>query len=466
MTNRHSSPANIAKKLFASLATFLLIAGTPALAQLPAQVGSAPLPSLAPIIKRTSPAIVGISVKGAQQQQANPLMQDPFFRRFFDMPEQQQERQFQASGSGVIVDAQQGYIITNAHVVENAKEITVTLLDNRELKATIKGTDRQADIAVLQVKASNLTEISIADSNKLQVGDFVIAIGNPFGLEHTVTSGIVSALGRATGMSQDSFEDLIQTDAPINPGNSGGALIDLNGQLVGINSSIFSGNGGNIGIGFAVPSNMAKAVMDQLVKYGKVQRGLLGVSITNLTADIAESQGATETQGAFVSEVSENSAAEKAGIKAGDIITGINGKSIKTSSALRAAIGVLRVGDKVEVNLVRDGKPRKVTATIAEAADNSQVADNGSKDGSKSNGMHQGLRGAQLSNNTGGGVLVSNVTEGSNAEQNGLQRNDVITAVGRTRVNNVKELQEATKNLNAFTLMIQRGNRTLFAVIR
>ena len=465
MTIRHSSAANLAPKVFAGLASVLLVTSSLAMAQLPAQVNAAPLPSLAPIIKRTSPAVVGISVKGAQQQQVNPLMQDPFFRRFFDFPEQQQERQFQASGSGVIIDAQQGYILTNAHVVDNAKEITVTLLDNRELKATIKGTDKQSDIAVLQVKGTNLTEIGIADSSKVQVGDFVIAIGNPFGLEHTVTSGIISALGRATGMSQDSFEDLIQTDAPINPGNSGGALIDLNGQLVGINSSIFSGNGGNIGIGFAVPSNMAKAVMDQLVKYGKVQRGLLGVSITNLTADIAASQGTTETQGAFVSEVSENSAAEKAGIKAGDIITGINGKAVKTSSALRAAIGVLRVGEKVEVSLVRDGKPRKVTATIAEGADSAVAADN-SSNANKANGTHQGLRGAELSNNTGGGVLVNSVTEGSNAAQNGLQRNDVITAVGRTRVNTVKELQEATKNLNAFTLMVQRGNRTLFAVIR
>lgn len=465
MTIRHSSSANLMPKVFAGLASVFLVTSTLAMAQLPAQVGSAPLPSLAPIIKRTSPAVVGISVKGAQQQQVNPLMQDPFFRRFFDFPEQQQERQFQASGSGVIIDAQQGYILTNAHVVDNAKEITVTLLDNRELKATVKGTDRQSDIAVLQVKGTNLTEIGIADSSKVQVGDFVIAIGNPFGLEHTVTSGIISALGRATGMSQDSFEDLIQTDAPINPGNSGGALIDLNGQLVGINSSIFSGNGGNIGIGFAVPSNMAKAVMDQLVKYGKVQRGLLGVSITNLTADIAASQGASETQGAFVSEVTENSAAEKAGIRAGDIITGINGKQIKTSSALRAAIGVLRVGEKVEVSLVRDGKPRKVTATIAEGADSTVAADT-SNNSNKSNGTHQGLRGAELSNNSGGGVLVSSVTEGSNAAQNGLQRNDVITAVGRTRVNSIKELQDATKNLNAFTLMIQRGNRTLFAVIR
>jgi S1-C subfamily serine protease len=233
---------------------------------------------------------------------------------------------------------------------------------------------------------------------------------------------------------------------------------------VGINSSIYSSSGGNIGIGFAIPSSMARSVMDQLVKYGKVQRGLLGVTISTLTAEIAEGLGSTETEGAFVSEVSEDSAAEKAGIKAGDIITSINGKSTKTSSALKAAIGVLRVGDKVEVGLIRDGKPRKVTAAIAASADNTQVAGNGSSSG-KSNGMHQGLNGAQLSNNNGG-VVITNVTDGSNAAQNGLQRNDVITAVGRTRVTTIKELQEATKNLNAFTLMIQRGNRTLFAVIR
>ncbi len=425
------------------------------------------MPSLAPIIKRTSPAVVGIAVKGTQQQQSNPLMQDPFFRRFFDMPEQQQERQTQASGSGVIVDAVNGYIITNAHVVEGAKEITVTLHDNRELKATVKGADSQSDIAVLQVKGASLTSIGFADSNKVQVGDFVIAIGNPFGLEHTVTSGIVSALGRATGMAQDSVEDLIQTDAAINPGNSGGALIDLNGQLVGINSSIYSSSGGNIGIGFAIPSSMAKAVMDQLVKYGKVQRGLLGVTMSTLSAEIAESMEAKGIEGALVSEVSENSAADKAGIKAGDIITSINGKATKTSTALRATIGVLRVGDKVEVGLVRDGKPRKVTATIAERADDMQASSgNGGNGGGGNSGYHQGLRGAQFASNNGSGVLINSVADGSSAAQNGLQRNDVILAVGRQRVNSAKELQDATRELNAFTLTLQRNNRTLVAVIR
>jgi serine protease Do/serine protease DegQ len=441
----------------------LLMAFGLAVAQLPAKVGDAPLPSLAPIIKRTSPAVVGISVKGTQQQQNNPLLQDPFFRRFFDVPEQQQERQFQASGSGVIVDAQQGYIITNAHVVENAKEITVTLLDNRELKATVKGSDANSDIAVVQVKAGNLTAITLADSSKVQVGDFAIAIGNPFGLEHTVTSGIISALGRAPGINRDGYEDLIQTDASINPGNSGGALLDLNGQLIGINSAIYSSSGGNIGIGFAIPSNMAKAVMDQLIKYGKVQRGVLGVSMQTLGSELADSIGAEGVEGALVSEVVEGSAAEKAGIKPGDVITSINGKATRTGAALRAAIGVLRVGDKVEVGLMRDGKPRKVTATIAESSDSGTASTKGS---GGANGLHQGLSGAEFASNNGDGVLITAVAENSNAAQNGLRRNDVIIAVGRAPVNSVKELREAVKGANSFLLTIQRGNRTLVAVIR
>lgn len=448
---------NLRTTSFTGLAATLLIACN-ALAQLPAKVGDAPLPSLAPIIKRTSPAVVGIAVEGTVQQQSNPLMQDPFFRRFFDVPDTQQERQFQASGSGVIVDAQLGYIITNAHVIENAKDITVTLFDNRKLKATVKGSDSGSDIAVLQVKASNLTAVTMADSSKVQVGDFVIAIGNPFGLEHTVTSGIISALGRAPGISQDGYEDLIQTDAAINPGNSGGALLDLNGQLLGINSSIYSSSGGNIGIGFAIPTSMVRAVMDQLIKYGKVQRGVLGVSMQTLGSDVAGAEG---VEGALVSEVVDGSAAEKAGIKPGDIITSINGRATRTSAALRAAIGVLRVGDKVEVGLVRDGKPRKVTAAIGESADSTQVAKSGS------NGSpHQGLNGAEFGNNTGEGVLVTAVTEGSNAAQNGLRRNDVILAVGRARVNSAKDLREAVKGANSFLLTIQRGNRTLVAVIR
>jgi Do/DeqQ family serine protease len=451
-------PALAAAVLFVNPLTSL-----PAQAQLPAAVSGTALPSLAPIVKRTSPAVVGISVRGTQQTiNNNPLMQDPFFRRFFDIPDQQTERQFQASGSGVIVDAANGYIVTNAHVVENAKEITVTLLDTRELKATVKGVDSNSDLAVLQVKASNLTAITLADSSKVQVGDFAIAIGNPFGQEHTVTSGIISALGRAPGINDNGYEDFIQTDAAINPGNSGGALLDLNGQLVGINSAIISNSGGSVGIGFAIPSNMVKSVMDQLVKYGKVKRGLLGVSIQTLTADAAESLGASGVEGALVSEVTEGSSAEKAGIKPGDIITSVNGRSTKTASALKAAVGVLRAGDTVEVGLVRDGKPRKVSATISEASETVASSGNSSK---AESGIPSGLAGADLSDNSKG-VLVTGVTEGSAAYQNGLRRNDVIVAAGRMRVSTVKELREAVKGANSFVLTIERGGRTLVAMIR
>jgi Do/DeqQ family serine protease len=456
-------------KLLPAMAAALALA-TPLLslsaqAQLPAAVSGNALPSLAPIIKRTSPAVVGISVKGTQQATNNPLMQDPFFRRFFDIPDQQTERQFQASGSGVIVDAANGYIVTNAHVVDNAKEITVTLADNREVKATVKGVDSNSDLAVLQIKANNLTAITLADSSKVQVGDFAIAIGNPFGQEHTVTSGIISALGRAPGINDNGYEDFIQTDAAINPGNSGGALMDLNGQLVGINSAIISSTGGSVGIGFAIPSNMVKSVMDQLVKYGKVQRGLLGVSIQTLTADAADNLGANGTEGALVSEVTEGSAAEKAGIKPGDIITSINGKSTKTAAALRAAVGILRAGENVEVGLVRDGKPRKVSATISEANDKvaSTTGSKNSKGGDSS--IHGGLAGAELSD-SGRGVVVNGVTENSAAYQNGLRRNDVIVAAGRARVASVKELREAVKDANSFVLTIERGGRTLVAMIR
>lgn len=447
-----------ASRIAASLAVGLFACSF-AQAQLPARVGDTPLPSLAPIVKRTSPAVVGISVKGTvQAQQNNPLLQDPFFRRFFDLPEAPQERQFQAAGSGVIVDAANGYILTNAHVVENAKEITVTLLDNREIKAQVKGTDSATDIAVLQVKATNLTAIPLADSNKAQVGDFVIAIGNPFGLEHTVTSGIISALSRAPGISENGYEDFIQTDASINPGNSGGALLDLNGQLIGVNSAIFSSSGGNIGIGFAIPSNMAKSVMDQLVKYGKVVRGVLGVSIQTLTSELASSIGAEGVEGAVVSEVQEGSAADKAGIKPGDVVTAVNGKPVRSSQALKNAIGFLRVGEKVEIGLLREGKPRRVTAVIAERSEAAKQA---------SATMHSGLEGAEFADaGKNEGVVIAAVAENSPAATNGLRRNDLIVAVGRARIMNVQQLREAVKDANSFLLTVQRGNRTLVVVIR
>ncbi|PZN34089.1 MAG: serine endoprotease DegQ [Proteobacteria bacterium] len=423
-------------------------------AQLPARVGDKAVPSLAPIIKQASPAVVNIATRGTIRDQRNPLLDDPFFRRFFpEVPSVPRERRFQSAGSGVIVDAKNGYIITNAHVIENASEITVTLLDDRQLDAEVVGRDAGSDVAVLKVDAKNLAEMRLADSSKAEVGDFVIAIGNPFGLQHTVTSGIISALGRS-GINPEGYEDFIQTDASINPGNSGGALINLEGELVGINTAIFSRGGGNIGIGFAIPSNMVKAVMTQLIEYGEVKRGMLGVQMTTLTPDIAESlELASGTRGALVSQVVEGSAAEKAGIRAGDIITSVNGRQVTTSAELRNAIGLMRVGEKVEIGLLRDGKPRRVTAVIGERD---------SVSAESSGQIHAAFEGASLANaDNNGGVQVQSVAEGSPAQRAGLRANDVIIGVGRMPIRNMDDLRKAVSNVRAFAITIQRGNARL-----
>jgi len=409
------------------------------------------------MVKRVSPAVVNIATKGTIKEkpgQRNPLMDDPFFRRFFDEPH---ERKFQSAGSGVVVDAKNGYIITNHHVVENASEITVTLLDNRSFSAKVIGSDEGADIAVLQVKQPNLVAMSMGDSAKLEVGDYVVAIGNPFGLSHTVTAGIVSALGR-TGINPDGYEDFIQTDASINPGNSGGALVNLRGELVGINSAILSGSGGNIGIGFAIPVNLVKSVMDQLIQYGQVKRGVLGVNLYPVNSDIAKEYGVAESTGALVAGVAPGSAAERAGIKTGDIITSINGVAKKDPGELRYAIGLLHVGDKVEIGLLRDGKPRSVTAVVAERAD---VETANAVD------INKGLEGADLTDAPeGGGVLVKSLQDGSPAAQAGLRPNDLIVGVGRTPVTNTKTLREAAKGASVLILNIRRGSAALLIPIR
>jgi serine protease Do/serine protease DegQ len=428
-------------------------------AQLPEKVGDTPVPSLAPIVKKASPAVVNIATRGTlRDQRRNPLLDDPFFRRFFDAPDlAPRERQFQSAGSGVIVDAKQGYIITNAHVVENADEITVTLLDDRQIKAKVIGADKPSDVALLKIPATNLVEMPLADSSKAEVGDFVLAIGNPFALSHTVTSGIISALGRSDG-SADSYQDFIQTDAPINPGNSGGALVDLRGQLVGINTAIFSGSGGNIGIGFAIPSNMVKAVMTQLVQYGEVKRGMLGVQLANqFTPDIAQSLGLDNAKGALVSEVVEGGAADKAGIKAGDVITSINGRTISSSTELRNSIGLLRIGDKVDIGLLREGKPRRVTAVIGERS---------GTDADAAAQIHAAFEGASFTNaDNNGGVIVQSVAAGSPAAQAGLRANDVILGIGRERIGNIEQLRAAVKNSASFAITIQRGrSRLVFPV--
>jgi serine protease Do/serine protease DegQ len=434
-----------------------MLMGTVQAAASAAPLDAAPMPSLAPMVKRVSPSVVNIATRGTIKEkpgQRNPLLDDPFFRRFFDEPH---ERKFQSAGSGVIVDAKNGYIITNFHVVENASEITVTLLDDRSFSAKVVGSDQGADIAVLQVKQPNLVAISLGDSAKLDVGDYVVAIGNPFGLSHTVTAGIVSALSR-TGINPDGYEDFIQTDASINPGNSGGALVNLRGELMGINSAILSGSGGNIGIGFAIPVNLVKNVMDQLIKFGQVKRGVLGVNLYPVTSEIAKEFGVSESSGALVAGVAQGSAAEHAGVKTGDIITSINGVAKKDPGELRYAIGLLHVGDKVELGLLRDGKPRTVTAIIAERGD---VESANAVDISK------GLEGADLADAPdAGGVLVKSVQDGSPAAQAGLRANDVIVAVGRTPITNTKTFREAAKGASVLILNVRRGSAALLIPIR
>jgi serine protease Do/serine protease DegQ len=435
-------------------------AGTP-----PVDVTGAPLPSLAPVVKRASPAVVNIATRGtvAERGQHNPLLEDPFFRRFFDVPEQgPRQRQFQSAGSGVVVDAKQGLIVTNAHVVENATEITVTTNDGHDYKATVVGADSAADVAVVKVKDAHLQEIPLGDSSKSEVGDFVLAIGNPFGLQHTVTYGIISALGRS-GINPDGYEDFIQTDASINPGNSGGALINLRGELIGINSAILSRSGGNIGIGFAIPSNMVRTIMDQLVKYGKVERGLLGVSILTLTPDLAENLGAKDLQGALVQQVVEGSAADKAGIKAGDVITSINGSAVKSAAELRNRIGLMRVGENVDVAFVRDGKPRHVTAVVA-AKSGSTTAGNEDEGNGE---LHRALEGADLGDAKGGaGVVVRSIEPGSPASQTILKPNDVITHVNRKAISTMKDLRAAVKDQTTLLLTVKRGETTLIVALR
>jgi Do/DeqQ family serine protease len=443
--------------LAAIAATVTLLAPVGAIAQ----QGDAPQPSFAPVIKRVAPAVVNISVRGTVAASRNPFFDDPNFRRFFGMPPDAapQEREFRSAGSGVIVDTNNGYIVTNAHMVENATEITVALIDDRELKAEVVGVDVRSDVAVLRVKEGRLpAEIRLADSSKLEVGDFVIAIGNPFGLQHSVTSGIVSALGRS-GITRDNYEDFIQTDAAINPGNSGGALVSMDGELVGINSAILSRSGGNMGIGFAIPSNMVRSIMEQLIQFGEVNRGQLGVTVLSLTPDFRKSLGlADDLQGALVSQVAEGSAAAHAGIQAGDVITGISGQPVKGAAELRNSIGMLKVGDSVEVSLLRDGQPKSFKAVLREPATLADAA-----------AMHSALAGADLADppeGSGGGVIVRSVQPDSPAAQAGLKADDRIVAVNRSRISNLAQLREVTKNQASMLVQLQRGNQSMILPLR
>jgi Do/DeqQ family serine protease len=422
------------------------------------------MPSLAPMIEQISPAVVSISVIGSEPNA--PLGQnDEFLRRFFDLPPGGTPREVQGAGSGVIVDAQRGYILTNHHVVENADRINVMLFDDRSMEARVIGSDAPSDLAVLQVLARDLEQMEFGDSDQLRVGDYVVAIGNPFGFSHTVTSGIVSGLSRG-GMTQDGYEDFIQTDASINPGNSGGALVNLNGELVGINSVIVSRSGGNIGIGFAIPVNMAREIMRQLIEFGKVSRGLLGVQIQTLTAETAQLYGMSDTSGALVSVVTPDSAAEQAGIQINDVIVSVNDNRVRDPRSLRNAIGLLRPGSDVRVGLIRDGRERTITAVLDEVPTATPVVASAQPDDATE--FDPVFEGADIVDNSSGlpGLLVASVAPQSPASESGLRAGDVITHVNRVRVRSVDEATELMASARSIVLQVQRGSRNQLILMR
>lgn len=360
-------------------------------------------------------------------------------------------------GSGVIIDANEGYIVTNNHVVEEADEILVTLKDGRQVEAKKIGTDAASDIALLQVDADDLTAIVVSDSDGLRVGDFAVAIGSPFGLGQTVTSGIVSALGRS-GLNIENFEDFIQTDAAINSGNSGGALVNLRGELIGINTAILGPNGGNVGIGFAIPSNMMSNLVKQIIEFGEVRRGVLGVAGRSVNGEIAKAMELETTQGGFVEQVSPDSAAAEAGIKAGDVIIKVNGKNVKSFSELRGKIGSIGAGKKVKLTIVRDGDEEVFTVKLKQAETANVEASS----------IHPMLEGAELDNNADNkGIDISEVTQGSPAHAVGIRAGDIITGINRTRTANIGELRSFLKDhKGVFALNIMRGDRALYLMIR
>ena len=422
------------------------------------------LPSLAPMLEKTVPAVVNIATSGKVQEQQSPLFDDPFFRRFFEIPEQRRERTFSSLGSGVIIDAKRGLIITNNHVIDKADTITVALSDGRHIKAKLLGTDPETDVALLQIKTDKLTALPFADSDRLRVGDFVVAIGSPFGLRQTVTSGIVSALGRS-GLGIEGYENFIQTDASINPGNSGGALVNLRGELIGMNTAIFSQSGGNIGIGFAIPMNMVRDVVKQLLDHGQVKRGQLGAQAQDLTPELIQAFGLEHSSGgAVVNEVTPDSPAARAGLKSGDVIIEINGKAVRDAGDVRTAVGLLRVGQKVEMTVLREGKRKTVTARIEETR---QVVADG-KD------VNPHLQGAVLGEITADsplygkieGVLILNVERGSAAANTGLRKNDIITSANRSNVKSLEELRTAIGKNTSLLLNLRRGNSSLFLYLQ
>ena len=437
-----------------------LSASFPAFAALPSQVpGQTAIPSLAPMLEKVLPAVVSVQVEGtAVQSQRVP---EELKKYFGDESPDQQAQPFEGLGSGVIIDAAKGYILTNNHVISQADKISVQLNDGREFDAKLIGGDDQSDIALLQVQnPSNLTQIAIADSDKLRVGDFAVAVGNPFGLGQTATSGIISALGRS-GLNLEGLENFIQTDASINRGNSGGALLNLNGELIGINTAILAPGGGSIGIGFAIPSNMAKTLAQQLIQFGEIKRGLLGIKGMEMSADIAKAFNINVQRGAFVSEVLPNSGSAKAGVKSGDVIVSLNDKPLSSFAELRSRIATTEPGAKVKLGLIREGKPLTVEVTLDKSTSSSASAEQ----------ISPALQGATLSDgqlkNGTKGITVTTVEKSSPAAQAGLHQDDVIVGVNRTRVQSIAEMRKVLESKPAvIALQIIRGNDTLYILLR
>lgn len=467
MSSRPSRLLHWCSGLFAALviATGLAPLGTQA-ATLPAAVDGQPMPSLAPMLTRVTPAVVNIS-STTRVPVRDPYFDDPMVRQFFGLPATPRERVEQSLGSGVIVDAAKGYVLTNNHVVGGADEISVTLQDGRTFKGKLIGSDPQTDVAVVQIPAEHLQALPLADSAQLRVGDYVVAVGDPFGLGQTVTAGIVSALGRS-GLGQGTsgssgYQNFIQTDASINPGNSGGALVNLRGELVGINTMIFSPSGGNVGIGFAIPTDLTSEVMKQLITTGKVQRGNLGVQVQAITPRIAQLLKLKDSSGVVVTGVSDGSAAEHAGLQPGDVLTTLDGKPLRSVQELRNAEGLLPLGSTVRLGVQRDGQARQVSATLS--AEKLASADGGQLDPRLAGVRFSELSEAQRSQGWYGAAITA-VKPGSPAAQAGLSAGDVVIGVGNQRITSLRMLRGlASVHLRQLVLVVADTDGSHYVVL-